>query len=184
MSGPEMLWGPTPSVLERTNLTRYVEWLEETRGLRFEGYHDLWRWSVDELEEFWGSLWEFFAIDGSFDRVLGKRTMPGAEWFPGTLVSYGGHVFRDRDPDAVAIVHASELRPLQELTWRELEELTAQIASGLRACGVGRGDRVAGYLPNVPEAAAALFACASLGAIWSSCSPDFGPRSVIDRFAQ
>jgi len=181
---PVPLWTPPASVAESSNLARYGQWLESTRGLRFDGYHELWRWSVDELEAFWASLWEFFEIDGAYTEVLGSRAMPGTEWFPGATLSYPAEIFRGRDPDAVAIVHASELRPLQELTWAELEALTASIATGLRARGVGRGDRVAAYLPNVPEAVAAFFACASLGAIWSSCSPDFGSRSVIDRFAQ
>ena len=118
------------------------------------------------------------------ERTLGSRAMPGAEWFPGARLSHPRHVFRDRDDDAVAIRHASELRELDEWTWGELRERTARIAGGLRALGVGPGDRVAAYLPNIPEAIASFLACASLGAVWSSCSPDFGARSVVDRFAQ
>ena len=110
--------------------------------------------------------------------------MPGAEWFPGARLNYAEHALRPRDPDAVAIRHASELRPLAEMTRGELRDEVARLAGGLRALGVGPGDRVAAYLPNIPEAVAAFLACASIGAIWSSCSPDFGARSVIDRFAQ
>ena len=110
--------------------------------------------------------------------------MPGAVWFPGAQVNYAEHLFRGKDPDAVAIVHASELRELGEVTWGELREQTARIAAGLRALGVERGDRVAAYMPNIPETIAAFLATASIGAVWSSCSPDFGARSVIDRFAQ
>ena len=110
--------------------------------------------------------------------------MPGAEWFPGAQVSYPEHLFRGKDPDQVAIVHASELREQAEMTWGELREMVARIAGGLRALGVERGDRVAAYMPNIPEAVAGFLATASIGAVWSSCSPDFGARSVIDRFAQ
>src|SRR5262249_31158568 len=116
-----------------------------------------------------------------YERVLGRREMPGAEWFPGAQLNYAKHIFRGRDPDALAIQHASESRPLGEWTWGDLERETARIAAGLRALGVERGDRVAA---DMPETVAALLACASIGAIWSSAAPEFGARSVIDRFAQ
>ncbi len=116
--------------------------------------------------------------------MLASREMPGAQWFPGAEVNYAEHLFRGKADDAVAIVHASELRELSELTWGELRHQTASMIARLRALGVERGDRVAAYMPNIPEATAAFLACASIGAVWSSCSPDFGPRSVIDRFAQ
>ncbi len=116
--------------------------------------------------------------------MLASRAMPGAEWFPGTRLNYAAHLFRARDPGQTAIVHASELRGQAEWSWGDLRERTAAIAGGLRALGVGPGDRVAAYVPNVPDAVAAFLASASIGAIWSSCSPDFGARSVIDRFAQ
>ena len=123
-------------------------------------------------------------MQGSYDAVLGRREMPGAEWFPGAELSYAEHLFHGKPDEAVAIVHASELRPPGELSWGELRALTGSIAAGLRAAGVERGDRVVAYMPNIPETAAAFLACASIGAIWSSCSPDFGVRSVVDRFAQ
>jgi acetoacetyl-CoA synthetase len=150
----------------------------------FGDYHALWRWSVDDLDGFWASIWQFFGVEGGYERVLASREMPGAQWFPGAQVSYPEHLFSGRDPDAVAIVHASELREQAEVTWGELREQAARIAGGLQALGVQRGDRVAAYMPNIPEAVAAFLATASLGAVWSSCSPDFGARSVIDRFAQ
>jgi acetoacetyl-CoA synthetase len=179
------VWQPSEDAVERAELTRYLRWLGETRGLELDGYHELWRWSVTDLEGFWGSLWEYFEIEGEpAERVLGRRTMPGAEWFPGAKLSYAEHIFRGKRDEDVAIVHASELRPLAELTWGELRAQTAQIAAGLRAHGVVAGDRVVAYMPNIPETAAAFVACASIGAIWSSCSPDFGVRSVVDRFAQ
>ena len=166
-------------------MTRYARRLAE-HGIETDGYHDLWRWSVENLEEFWGSIWEHFGVRASapYERVLGSRTMPGAEWFSGARLNFAEHVFRDRDPGAVAVRHASELRPLAETSWGELEEDTRRVAAALRASGVGPGDRVVAYVPNIVEAVVAFLACAGIGAIWSSCSPDFGARSVVDRFAQ
>ena len=183
---PKVLWTPSEERIERATITRYQRWLGEKHGLEFEGYHDLWRWSVFDLEAFWGSLAEFcgvrFAEGG--DRVLGSQAMPGAAWFPGSRLSYAEHVFAGKDPSAVAIQHASESRELERLTWGELRSQTAAIASGLRSLGVGAGDRVAAYMPNIPETVASLLACASIGAVWSSAAPEFGARSVIDRFSQ
>jgi len=186
MAVPPILWHPDAERLERAALTGYRRWLEQTRGLEFPDYASLWEWSTTDLEGFWASIWERFGVVASvpYDRVLGSRAMPGAEWFPGARLNYAEHVLRARDSDAVAISHASELRPLAEMTRGELQDEVARLAGGLRALGVGPGDRVAAYLPNIPEAVAAFLACASIGAIWSSCSPDFGARSVIDRFAQ
>jgi acetoacetyl-CoA synthetase len=167
-------------------MTEYMRWLASERGLRFDGYEELWRWSVDDLEGFWASIWDFFGVqaDGGYDRVLGSREMPGAEWFAGSRLNYAEHAFAGKDDAEVAILHASELRELDELTWGELRAQVAAVAAGLRELGVERGDRVVAYMPNVPEAIVAFLATASLGAVWSSCSPDFGPASVIDRFAQ
>jgi acetoacetyl-CoA synthetase len=139
---------------------------------------------VEDLEGFWASIWEFFGVEGDYDRVLGSTEMPGAEWFPGASVNYAEHLFRGKDDETVAIVHASELRELSEWTWGDLRRETARMAARLRALDVKRGDRVAAYMPNLPETVAAFLATASLGAVWSSCSPDFGAPSVIDRFAQ
>jgi acetoacetyl-CoA synthetase len=175
---PTPLWTPPAELVERAVMTRYMR----ERG--FETYDELWRWSVTDLDGFWGSIWDFFGVESTYDRVLAKREMPGAVWFPGTQVSYAEHLFRGKDPAATAIAHASELRELGEVTWAELREQVARIAGGLTALGVERGDRVAAYMPNIPEATAAFLATASIGAVWSSCSPDFGARSVIDRFAQ
>jgi acetoacetyl-CoA synthetase len=186
VSAPPILWTPSPERVEDAWLTRYRRWLEPRLGRTFASYAELQRWSVDEVDAFWRSIWDFFDVqaDGSPERVLGRREMPGAEWFPDVRLNYAEHAFRDRDPAAVAIRHAGEGRALAQVTWGELRALTARIAAGLRAQGVTRGDRVVAYLPNVPEAIAAMLACASIGATWSSCSPDFGARSVADRFAQ
>jgi acetoacetyl-CoA synthetase len=176
----QKLWEPPRELVEGALMTKYMRWLD--RG--FETYEDLYRFSVEDLEGFWESIWEFFEIEGGYDKVLGDRSMPGAEWFPGAEVNYAEHAFRGKPDDRVAIVHAGELRDQAEVTWGELREQVAGIAAGLRALGVERGDRVAGYMPNIPEAIAAFLASASIGAVWSSCSPDFGARSVIDRFQQ
>jgi acetoacetyl-CoA synthetase len=183
---PPLLWEPSEELKAGSSLKAYMDWLRSERDVPVETYDELWKWSVDEIEEFWASIWDYFEVQASepYDSVLGSRAMPGAEWFPGARLSYAEHIFRGRDDDAVAIRHASELRDLSELTWGELRSLTARIAGGLRELGVGPGDRVVAYLPNVPEAMAAFFACASIGAVWSSCSPDFGVKSVVDRFAQ
>jgi len=181
-----VLYTPDAARIERAVVTHFQAHVQDTRGLRFGSYADLWTWSVTELEDFWRALWEFFDIqaDGDPARVLTTRELPGARWFPDVSLSYAEHVFRDRDDDAVAIRHASELRPLATWTWRDLRDQTVRIRDGLARLGVGPGDRVAAYLPNIAEALAAFFATASLGAVWSSCSPDFGVRSVVDRFAQ
>ena len=191
MSAPAadpVLWTPSEERVQRATLTRFARWVESECGVAgvTEGYDRLWRWSVDDLEGFWGAVWDFFAVEAAApaERVLASREMPGAEWFPGARLSFPRHVLRGKDDDAVAIRHASELRDLDQWTWGELREQTERMATGLRRLGVGEGDRVVAYLPNIPEAVAAFLATASLGAIWSSCSPDFGARAVVDRFAQ
>jgi acetoacetyl-CoA synthetase len=167
-------------------MTRYMRWLEAERGRSFGDYQALWEWSVSELEEFWASIWDFFEVDASapYSQVLPDRVMPGARWFGGAELSYAQHLFHGKRDTDVALLHASELRPLGELRWGELREQVARVAAGLRGLGVERGDRVVAYMPNVPETLVAFLATASLGAIWSSCSPDFGASSVVDRFAQ
>jgi acetoacetyl-CoA synthetase len=183
---PPIVWTPSPERIASATITRYHEWLEQTRGPDLTGYHELWQWSVDQLEDFWASIWDFFEVEASrpYERVLAGRAMPGAEWFPGAQLSYAEHIFRGRDDADVAIHHASELRPLGEWTWGDLRARAGAVAGALREAGVGAGDRVAAYLPNIPETIAAFLGCASIGATWSSCAPEFGVRSVVDRFAQ
>jgi acetoacetyl-CoA synthetase len=175
---PTRLWTPPPELVERATMTRFM------REHGHADYDALWRWSVEDLDGFWAAIWDFFAVGERSGPVLASRAMPGARWFPETQVNYAAHALRDRDDGAVAILHASESRELDEVSWGELREQVARIAAGLQAMGVGRGDRVAAYLPNVPETVAAFLATASLGAVWSSAAPEFGARSVIDRFAQ
>jgi acetoacetyl-CoA synthetase len=184
---PERLWQPSAELVEQARLTEYMRWLAAERGRSFSSYDELWRWSVEDLEGFWSSIWDYFGVlaDGEPESVLSDRVMPGARWFEGTRLNYAEHVFAGREDGAeVAILHASELRQLDRLTWDQLRAQVAALAGGLRALGVEQGDRVVAYMPNTPEAIVAFLATASIGAIWSSCSPDFGPASVIDRFAQ
>ena len=175
---PTLLWSPPAELVDRAVMTRFM------LACGHESYPELWRWSVEDLDGFWAAIWDFFAVGPRSGPVLASREMPGARWFPEVELNYAEHAFRDKDADALAILHASELRPLAEVRWGELREQVARIAAGLRAMGVGRGDRVVAYLPNVPETVAAFLATASLGATWSSAAPEFGARSVIDRFAQ
>jgi acetoacetyl-CoA synthetase len=185
-TAPELLWGPSAELVERARLTEFRRWLEAERGLSFEDYDALWRWSVDDLDGFWAAIWDFFEVqaDGDPTTVLASREMPGARWFPDVSLNYAEHVFAGKDDAETAILHASELRDLEELSWAELRAQVAACAGALRGLGVERGDRVVAYLPNIPEAIVAFLASASIGAVWSSCSPDFGPASVVDRFAQ
>ncbi|HWN73113.1 MAG TPA: acetoacetate--CoA ligase [Solirubrobacterales bacterium] len=186
VTGGDLLWEPSAELVERSRLVEFMRWLRAERGLDLGDYHQLWQWSVDDLDGFWSAIWEFFDVqaDGDPSPVLASREMPGAEWFPNASPNYAEHVFRGKRDEEVAILHASELRELGELRWGELREQVAAVAAGLRALGVGRGDRVVAYMPNIPEAIVAFLATASIGAVWSSCSPDFGPASVVDRFAQ
>ena len=185
-NAPRLLWEPSAAFAQRSRLRAYMDWLAAEHGVAASDYAELWRWSIGDIEAFWSSIASYFDVrfDAPPRAVLGSREMPGTEWFPGATLSYPEHVLRGRDDGEVAIRHASELRPLAEMTRGELRALTARIQAGLRALGVGRGDRVVAYMPNIPETIAAFLAVAGLGAIWSSCSPDFGARSVVDRFAQ
>src|SRR5579872_5477587 len=186
MAIPQVLWPPSQERNQRAWLTRYRRWLEAERGLRFDGYPELWQWSVADIDAFWSSIVEFFDVrfETAPERVLGSRSMPGTDWFPGARLSYSEHIFKGKADDAPVIYHASELRAQSSWTWGELRAETAAIAAGLKELGVTQGDRVVAYMPNIPETVAAFLACASIGAIWSSAAPEFGARSVIDRFAQ
>ncbi|HWY18435.1 MAG TPA: acetoacetate--CoA ligase [Solirubrobacteraceae bacterium] len=195
---PTPLWSPSAGWCERAEMTRFMRWAGERAGLTFAEYGRLWEWSVSEVEEFWAAVWEYCGVRASrpYEQVLAdpgsegsptdRRAMPGARWFAGAELNYAENMLvRDgRDLNAVAVLHASELRELDSLTWGQLTARVAEVAAGLRALGVGRGDRVVAYMPNIPETLVALLAVASIGAIWSSAAPEFGARSVIDRFAQ
>jgi len=181
-----VLWEPTEEFKRRATITRFLKWLESERGLSFKDYHSLWEWSVTEIENFWQCLWQFFDIKASkpYTRILSERKMPGAKWFQGAELNYAEHVFRQMSSQRPALIFQSELVPLTELSWDEFHHQVSSVATALRNLGVKRGDRVVAYMPNIPQTLVAFLACASIGATWSSCSPDFGTRSVIDRFNQ
>jgi acetoacetyl-CoA synthetase len=183
----DVLWTPPPDARSTTKLGRYMDYLRDERGQDFAEYEDLRKWSVEDLEGFWGSIWDFFDIRAHTppERVLGARTMPGAEWFPGATLNYAEHmVGLDEDTDRIALVSHSQTRGRREVTFGELRELVARVRAGLIRLGVQRGDRVVAYMPNIPETLAAMLATTSLGAVWASCAPEFGARSVVSRFSQ
>jgi acetoacetyl-CoA synthetase len=180
------LWVPSGQRREQANMTRFMGWVRERHDVDVSDYLALWRWSVDELEDFWASVWEFCSVAASvpYARVLGSRTMAGAQWFEGARGNYAENVLLRHDDERVAVLHASESQPLAQISGARLRERVTRVAGGLADLGVGRGDRVVSYMPNVPETLIAFLASASLGAIWSSAAPEFGARSVIERFAQ
>jgi acetoacetyl-CoA synthetase len=184
----EILWKPPVDVLERTRIGAYLAWLKEEHGQAFASYHALWKWSVDDLDGFWTSLADWFAVrwHDRPERALRERTMPGTRWFPGATLNYADHALAavETRGDEVAVIARSQTRAGSELTWTELSDAVGRCREGLLRLGVGAGDRVVAYAPNIPETLVAFLATASLGAIWSSCAPEFGTRAVIDRFAQ
>jgi acetoacetyl-CoA synthetase len=183
---PNLLWQPTPQTQKHSHLQRYIDWLRTSRGLAFETYDALWQWSCRDLAAFWESQWAFFQIisHSPYRAVLEGNNMPDCAWFPGATLNYAEHVFRQKNDRYPAIIFKQEDRPTVETSWAALEQQTAAFAQFLRSAGVNPGDRVAAYLPNSPHAMVAVLATMSIGAVWSSCSPDFGAASVADRFAQ
>ena len=192
-SVPEVLWSPTPESARATRIAAFAEWVAGRRGLEFGDppeFDALWRWSTEHLDQFWADVAEWTGVLPGVpdDQVLTRREMPGAEWFPGTTVNYAEQALRwgDEHPALVVVAEdtlAEDVDPV-EVSWSELRGQVGAFAATLRRLGVRRGDRVAGYLPNVPEAVVAFLGAASIGAVWASCAPDFGTRAVLDRFAQ
>ena len=182
----ELLWTPDAAWKERANVTDFMRWLKREQGREFRDYPQLYQWSVDHLEEFWEAIWKYFRIHSStpYECVLASKQMPGAHWFPGARLNYAQHSMQHEHLGGDALIGLSELRPAQHVGWPKLAADVRIIATQLRKLGIGRGDRVVAYLPNIPEAVVAMLAVTSIGAIWSSCSPDFGIRSVLDRFTQ
>jgi acetoacetyl-CoA synthetase len=183
---PPLVWQPRPSDVESSRVSQFLRWLERERGLFFGDYAALWHWSVDELEDFWESVWQFFGVPGSatYSAVLNSRAMPGARWFEGSRLNYAEAVLTRASEDRPALIAVAEEGPPREISRGELRGQVGALAAALRDLGVGPGDRVAAYLPNIPEAVVGLLATASLGAVWTSCAPDFGLRSVLDRLGQ
>jgi acetoacetyl-CoA synthetase len=185
MQEPAVLRMPAADAFADSSLGRFIDWLADHGHPRFETYDELWRWSVDDLRGFWGALWEFADVRSTtpYTAVLETEAMPGTQWFPGATLNYAEHALRRRG-SGTALVALSQTRDRIELSWDELRSRVAGVRAGLQAAGVQAGDRVAAYLPNIPEAAIAFLATASLGAIWSSCAPEFGVQAVLDRFGQ
>jgi acetoacetyl-CoA synthetase len=179
-------WQPSAAMISAAKITAFIDWLAAERGLKFADYDALWRWSVDDLEGFWGAVWDYFAIPAATPRtrVLVDARMPGAQWFPGVTMNYVEQVFRHVTPSRPAIVSRNEAGVDREMGWPELQRQVGALAASLRGMGVARGDRVVAYLPNTPETVVTFLAVASLGAIWSVCSPDMGRIAVLDRFRQ
>ena len=183
-----VLWEPDDKTVRQARVTRFMSWLKDRHQLHLGGYEDLWQWSVSQPGEFWSAVWDYFEVLGERGEgpALAGTVMPDVRWFDGATLNYARNALRTAwtDPDRTAIIFDSERGRAGSLSYAQLAAEVARVTRGLRSLGVGRGDRVAALLPNVPEAVIGLLATASLGAIWSSCSPDFGARSVIDRFAQ
>jgi len=181
-----VLWQPSEERIQRANLTRFISFVNREYGLAISEYPELHAWSVRNLPDFWAAMWSFGGVissDPYREVVLDPDRMPGARWFPGARMNFAENLLRFRD-DREAIVFRSETRPPERITYRQLYEQVARVARSLEGCGVRAGDRVAGYMPNRIETVVAMLGAASLGAIWSSCSPDFGIQGVLDRFGQ
>ncbi|HRK73698.1 MAG TPA: acetoacetate--CoA ligase, partial [Rhodothermales bacterium] len=186
MKTPAILWQPTKEGLEQTNLSTYLQWLTEHTGETFTSYDALWAWSVSNIDDFWASIWAYFEVMAHtpYKAVRSTDAMPAVNWFEGATLNYAEHIFRNETALHPAILFKAESKPIEAISWTSLRENVAKMAAYLKAQGVGIGDRVVAYLPNIPEATIGFLATCALGAVWSSCSPDFGVASVIERFEQ
>ncbi|WPW33046.1 acetoacetate--CoA ligase [Streptomyces atratus] len=182
----DLLWSPSRSTAESSNIAGFMRWLRQTRGLSFSDYAELWRWSTTEVPAFWSAVWEFYGLDAvsSYDEVLADASMPGASWFGGARMNFAEQCFARSTDERPALISVSEGGVPVETSWRQLGRDVAAVAASLREMGVGPGDRVAGYLPNTSHAVVALLASAAVGAVWTVCSPDFGTSSVLARLQQ
>ncbi|WP_248724656.1 acetoacetate--CoA ligase [Seonamhaeicola sp. ML3] len=180
------LWEPTDQFKDNSQLQSYCNWLQSNLDLSFYSYHELWQWSVANVETFWESIWDYFKITSysSYSNILSSQVMPNCKWFEGATLNYAEHIFKQSKPNETAIFFNSELGNRQELSWQVLETKVASMISYLKLLGIKKGDRVVAFMPNVPETTIAFLAVNALGAIWSSTSPDFGTESVVNRFAQ
>lgn len=181
-----LLWSPSLQLRKECNLTRFNQWLQKEYGFLFTGYQSLWKWSVDHPAAFWESIWNYFNIKSysPYQQVMSANPMPETRWFEGATLNYAEHIFRNKTTAHPALLFSSERHKLKSVSWKALEEQTAALQSFLKQAGIKPGDRIAAYLPNIPQATVSLLATLSLGAVWSSCSPDFGTESVMDRFKQ
>lgn len=182
----DLLWTPGEEFARSSNISALIAWLKRERSLDFADYDALWRWSVTDIEGFWAALWDYFGImsDTPYQRVLGSDKMFGARWFEGARTNYAEHMLRHSDSDDIVFHHESELRPYACMTWRQLGAAVRKLATHLRDVGIQPGDRVVSYMPNVPETAIAMMATVAVGAVWSSAAPEFGVKTVVERFRQ
>ncbi|MBO6523063.1 MAG: acetoacetate--CoA ligase [Balneolaceae bacterium] len=179
-------WSPSEDFVQNSNLKKYEDWLKQEKGLAFDSYHQLWEWSCSNIEDFWESLWEYFDVisHSDYDQVLNSHSMPGTNWFEGATLNYSEHIFRQKSGDRSALIFSNEAKETKTLSWDDFEQHVASAREFLIGKGISKGDTVSAYLPNTPEAIISFLAVNSLGAIWSCCSPDFGSKTVIDRFDQ
>jgi acetoacetyl-CoA synthetase len=189
VSEGQLLWTPSPEFAERSNVAHYMTWLRESQRIEVADYEALRKWSVTDIEAFWASIWDYFKVQSAtpYKQVLDRRIMPGAKWFEGSRVNYAEHLLRyeaKASASDVAFHHLTETRPLQTMGWAELAGKVRILATQLRKLGLKPGDRVVSYMPNLPETAIAMIATIAIGAIWSSAAPEFGVKTVIERFAQ
>ena len=182
----KLLWNPTESFKKSSHINTYKLWLNKTKQLHFENYEQLWGWSVNEIEDFWVSICDYFNVifHTPYSKVISSYNMPGVKWFEGAKLNYSEHIFRNYKEEQTAIIFGHESGSIEHINWKDLKLKVAALASYLKDLGVTKGDRVVAFLPNVPEATISFLAVNSLGAIWSSTSPDFGIESVVDRFKQ
>lgn len=182
----DLLWMPPPEFVESANLTAFTRWVEGRHGLHFDDYHALWEWSVESTADFWEAIWQYFYVRSSstYTTPLATQEIPGTTWFPGARLNYAEHILRNEAPGETALFFASEILPLTAMSWEEFAGQVRVVATQLRGLGVGVGDRVVGYLPNIPQAVVAMVAVTSIGAIWSVCSSDFGAGGAVDRLGQ
>ena len=177
-------WVPTDRDIADARVTDFARFAEQRTGSAFPDYHALWRWSVEDIDGFWATLWDYFEVGDRGPTVLENGEMPGARWFPGATLNYVDQIVRNARTDRPAIIYVSEEGPDREVSWAELLGRTAAFADALRAAGIGPGDRVVGYLPNIPEAVIAFLATAAVGAVWSACGQDYSAKAALDRLGQ
>ena len=183
---PPLLWQPSEQFKRNSNLAKYMQWLSDNLQLEFKTYDALWKWSVEHPAVFWKSISDYFKIiyHTPYSNVMNNDPMPHTKWFEGSSLNYAEHIFRNATGERAAILFQSERHPLTFVSWQELKQKVAALQSFFIQQGIQPGDRIAAYLPNIPEATVSLLAAMSVGAVWSSCSPDFGSGSVMERFQQ
>jgi acetoacetyl-CoA synthetase len=178
------IWSPSKEFIEEANITTFLKWLKEEKSLDFSCYEELWDWSCTNIEAFWRLIIEYYSIDlkGEYENVISSHLMPGVSWFEGTQVNYTAQLFKNKTNKYPALISKTESGEIKEYSWDLLYQQVASVSAFLKSKGIKKGDRVVAYMPNIPETVIAFLACASIGAVWSSCSPDFGAKSVIERF--